>query len=746
MSFCEEKLIKLNERMDQPLPSYTREQINRTSKIQVEANLRQAEEQNSDGSGKNAKMANNIGETERGQNLEQGPLTDKKINVRKTANKNTQVVVKKSALKEKLNEKDEDEVRNSNFDDKYVSIRRSGSDLFSYLFHKRNSIKITSNNMDNNSSKRLKESEGSNSKFDSPLINANNVQKNKITDYFNFGQNNPLSLPSEPAIDNIAKFKIDGKRDSYDSTMNKIGGSTTGNEVFDNHKTESYRQLIKDRDRELVKLHKALQTKDSELNTYKTKVKQQVSTFLLELEQLKRAEKRSYIKTQKLRIGEFVTHRVGAKFIETWIDGHELRELKSKLEIISKDKDNIEKLRRSLQKKKSKLNGTEDKVGAPDTSDYSNCNVLDINQYRMFLSQIPQNPSEEELMTLPSNKAAISDIKERLNYQLQFLTKEESSIKERIAALELEKNDYLKAAEALYEEENSRFGRLDQQDNSLRWPFLAERYQILSLLGKGGFSEVYRAYDCLDMKFVACKIHQLSPNWSETVKSNYIRHALRENQVLKALNHPNIIRHYDSVEIDSNSFCTVLEYCSGPDLATYLKAQKTLTEREAKLIIRQILSALRFLNENDKKVIHYDLKPQNIMFHKGVIKISDFGLCKVMNEGETKVELTSQGVGTYWYLPPECFNPQYPQISTKVDVWSVGVIFYEILYGCKPFGNNMSQERILKEGIILNLKEVEFPVRPAVSSETKDFIEKCLEYFQENRLDVMEAWELINKL
>jgi len=746
MSFCEEKLIKLNERMDQPLPSYTREQINRTSKIQVEANARPVDEQVSDGSAKNGKVANNVVEAQKVQNLEQGGQTDKKPRERKSSNKNALLLSKKSALKEKLMEKDGDERQHNSNEEKYGGLKRSGSDLFGYFFHKRDSLKNTSNLMDTTSNKRPKGSEDGNSKFDSPLINASDVQKNKITDYFNFNQNNPMTFIHDAALENIAKFKIETKRDSLIDNGNiKVAVSQT-NETVDTFKVDSYRQLIKDRDRELVKLHKALQAKDNELVEYKSKVKQHVSAFLLELEQLKRAEKRAYIKTQKLRIGEFVTHRIGAKFVDTWIDGHELRELKSKLETLSKDKENVEKMRRHILKKKCKTNGSDEKITAPDASDYSNCNVLDVNQYRAYLVQSNQTHVDDEQLNAVGNKNNLNDMRERLNYQIQFLTKEESSIKERIAALDLEKNDYLRVAENLYEEENSRFGRLDQHDNSLKWPFLSERYQILSLLGKGGFSEVYRAYDCLEMKFVACKIHQLSPNWSETIKSNYIRHALRENQVLKAVSHPNIVRHYDSVEIDSNSFCTVLEYCSGPDLANYLKSQKVLTEREAKLIIRQILSALKFLNENDKKIIHYDLKPQNIMFHKGLIKISDFGLCKIMNEGETKVELTSQGVGTYWYLPPECFNLKYPQISTKVDVWSVGVIFYEILYGSKPFGNNMSQERILKEGIMLNLKEVEFPVKPAVSAETKDFIERCLEYFQENRIDVLEAWELINKL
>ena len=127
-------------------------------------------------------------------------------------------------------------------------------------------------------------------------------------------------------------------------------------------------------------------------------------------------------------------------------------------------------------------------------------------------------------------------------------------------------------------------------------------------------------------------------------------------------------------------------------------------------------------------------------------EISDFGLCKIMDEGETKVELTSQGVGTYWYLPPECFDSNYPKISTKVDVWSVGVIFFEILYGFRPFGHNMSQERILKEGYMLNVKEVDFPAKPVISSETKEFIKKSLEYYQEQRLDIIEAFDLISKL
>lgn len=365
--------------------------------------------------------------------------------------------------------------------------------------------------------------------------------------------------------------------------------------------------------------------------------------------------------------------------------------------------------------------------------------------------------------------------------QITFLNKKENMLKEKIDTLDQEKNEYLKVLRQVYDEENCRFGSrfkpaqitrglwLDRQQTTSRhlaskitmpeasesnplqntsWPLLNERYQLISLLGKGGFSEVYKAYDLKQMKYVACKIHQLNPHWSLSSRSNYIRHALRENQVHRFLKHLNIVEHFDSVEIDSNSFCTILEYCNGPSLSTYLKTHKTLNEKEAKMIVKQILSGLLFLNQkHDAKIIHYDLKPQNILFNNGIPKISDFGLCKVMNNDDTKLELTSQGVGTYYYLPPECFirdrdNPIL--ISTKVDIWSLGVIFFEMLYGIRPFGHNLSQERIFKDGIMLKAHSVTFPNRPNVSEETKYFIRRALAYHQEDRMDVEQAHHLLH--
>ena len=79
--------------------------------------------------------------------------------------------------------------------------------------------------------------------------------------------------------------------------------------------------------------------------------------------------------------------------------------------------------------------------------------------------------------------------------------------------------------------------------------------------------------------------------------------------------------------------------------------------------------------------MHYDLKPANILFHNGVVKIVDFGICKTMESEETKIDMTSPGIGTYYYMPPECFRRDNPIVSSKADIWSIGVIFFELLFG-----------------------------------------------------------------
>ena len=128
---------------------------------------------------------------------------------------------------------------------------------------------------------------------------------------------------------------------------------------------------------------------------------------------------------------------------------------------------------------------------------------------------------------------------------------------------------------------------------------------------------------------------------------------------------------HDVFEIDNNSFATVLDLCNGSDLDRLLKQERTLGEREARSIVVQVLSALRYLHghRNDSGeaqsqcIIHYDLKPGNILLD-GMhgVKVTDFGLSKILDGGGagsdvTSMELTSQGAGTYWYVPETCLGP-----------------------------------------------------------------------------------------
>lgn len=149
-----------------------------------------------------------------------------------------------------------------------------------------------------------------------------------------------------------------------------------------------------------------------------------------------------------------------------------------------------------------------------------------------------------------------------------------------------------------------------------------------------------------------------------------------------------------------------------------------------------------------RRIIHYDLKPANILFdeHRRA-KLTDFGLSKIIDDspggpgGEaTSLELTSHGAGTYWYLPPECFHmAPGVRISNKVDVWSVGVIMYQMLYGRRPFGEGQTQEQMLHAGTMTQqtLAGPQFPPKPSVSAEAKAFIRRCLTHNAALRPDVL---------
>ncbi|MGH0126242.1 UNVERIFIED_CONTAM: hypothetical protein FKN15_000496, partial [Acipenser sinensis] len=402
----------------------------------------------------------------------------------------------------------------------------------------------------------------------------------------------------------------------------------------------------------------------------------------------------------RLRLGHFTTVRHGASFTEQWTDGYAFQNLIKQQERINSQREEIERQRKMLAKRKPPAMGQ-----TPP---------LNIEQKQR---KNKTNGAENETLTL----AEYHEQEEIFKLRLGHLKKEEAEIQAELERLERVRNLHIRELKRIHNEDNSQF-----KDH----PTLNDRYLLLHLLGRGGFSEVYKAFDLTEQRYVAVKIHQLNKNWRDEKKENYHKHACREYRIHKELDHPRIVKLYDYFSLDTDSFCTVLEYCEGNDLDFYLKQHKLMSEKEARSIIMQIVNALKYLNEIKPPIIHYDLKPGNILLVNGTacgeIKITDFGLSKIMDDDSYNsvdgMELTSQGAGTYWYLPPECFvvGKEPPKISNKVDVWSVGVIFYQGLYGRKPFGHNQSQQDILQENTILKATEVQFPPKPVVSPEAKD--------------------------
>ncbi|XP_058795995.1 serine/threonine-protein kinase tousled-like 2 isoform X10 [Phymastichus coffea] len=452
-----------------------------------------------------------------------------------------------------------------------------------------------------------------------------------------------------------------------------------------------------------------------------------VKKLLKEKSNIEKKEARQKCMQNRLRLGQFVTQRVGATFQENWTDGYAFQELARRQEEITQEREEIDRAKKLLLKKRPSNN---DGGGRKRSNQPATTSSLHNGTEATFLKPdaVPGQYTWQEYY----------EADEILKLRQSALKKEDADLQLEMEKLERERNLHIRELKRIHNEDQSRF-------NS--HPVLNERYLLLMLLGKGGFSEVHKAFDLKEQRYVACKVHQLNKDWKEDKKANYIKHALREYNIHKALDHPRVVKLYDVFEIDPNSFCTVLEYCDGHDLDFYLKQHKTIPEREARSIVMQVVSALKYLNEIKPPVIHYDLKPGNILLTEGnvcgEIKITDFGLSKVMDEDvynpDHGMDLTSQGAGTYWYLPPECFvvgkNP--PKISSKVDVWSVGVIFYQCLYGKKPFGHNQSQATILEENTILKATEVQFANKPTVSNEAKSFIRSCLAYRKEERIDVL---------
>lgn len=230
--------------------------------------------------------------------------------------------------------------------------------------------------------------------------------------------------------------------------------------------------------------------------------------------------------------------------------------------------------------------------------------------------------------------------------------------------------------------------------DSLVGQVVDKRYKILSVIGEGGMSIVFKARDLTTDRNVAIKVL----NEANDPDGQAVKRFLNESRAISMLSHENIVKIYD-VSVSREPKYIVMEHVDGDTLKGYMdKRGKKLSLEEALDFTEQILMALE--HAHSKKVIHRDIKPHNIMVLKnGFIKVTDFGIAKTPNSDT--ISMNDKALGTVYYISPEQISCR--ETGTYSDIYSVGVMLYEMSTGKLPFDSdnlvNVAMQQIKEEPI-----------------------------------------------
>ncbi len=272
---------------------------------------------------------------------------------------------------------------------------------------------------------------------------------------------------------------------------------------------------------------------------------------------------------------------------------------------------------------------------------------------------------------------------------------------------------------------------------------LKNRYEIQGVIGQGGAGKVYLANDLLENKQVAIK----TSNPYQTM-SNYKERFKMEAKTMSKLSHPNIVKFYEYFEID-NIEMIAMEYVEGISLESKLKKAKQIDPTEALVYTRELLSALQEVHSH--KVFHRDIKTDNIHITvDGTVKLLDFGIVQETLDQD----LTRQGsvIGTVSYMAPEIIKSTYKKANERTDIYSVGVMLYQLLTGAKPFiadsgliGNekntNLARKIAFEPPVAVN------EINISISKQVNHFVMKMIEKEPSDRYqNTKDALEDINKI
>ncbi len=257
------------------------------------------------------------------------------------------------------------------------------------------------------------------------------------------------------------------------------------------------------------------------------------------------------------------------------------------------------------------------------------------------------------------------------------------------------------------------------QDLAARFPQL----EIIELLGQGGMGAVYKARQKQLDRFVALKILPSQVGQAEAFSERFVREA----RSLARLNHSHIVMVYDFGHTEDGLYYFIMEFVDGTDLRRVIQAGQ-FSPAEALAIIPQVCEALQYAHEEG--IVHRDIKPENILLDKkGKVKIADFGLAKLLDRPATAYTLTKAGqrMGTPHYMAPE--QIEHPgQVDHRADIYSLGVVFYEMLTGELPLGRFPVPSKkvhidVRLDEVVLKTLEKEPKLRYQHASEVKTDVE-----------------------
>jgi len=263
--------------------------------------------------------------------------------------------------------------------------------------------------------------------------------------------------------------------------------------------------------------------------------------------------------------------------------------------------------------------------------------------------------------------------------------------------------------------------------NDITGQILSGRYSITEKIGVGGMADVYKAYCNTLNRFVAVKIIKDELKNEE----DSVKRFKTESRAVALLNHPNIVSVFDVGVFEGRPFI-VMELIEGITLKEYMRQKGTLDYQEAMFLITQVLRALE--HAHTRNIIHRDIKPQNIMLLKdGVIKVTDFGIARFTASSTTT--MTDSAIGTAHYLSPE--QARGKRTDEKTDIYSVGVMLYEMTTGTVPFDSDNPVSVAVMHLSATAKRPTD--INPDIPEGLEDIIIKAMSREPKNRYDSAEA-------